>query len=883
VKIDSLNFYRGPNLWARVSGLHAGFVQVTPEGAGMVDRGDLSAFLELLAEAIPIAKESVQLASPDYLHTSASPEIGLVLAVCEIVSRDFCVEPQIGTVLADEGSGTCFVPCDDGPIAVASLELAVEIANAAPHFRVADPAQFREQFRNRYRDYRQKAIHHKLDQSTLGMVRTAAARGVPFSRVEGIGRMVRLGHGIHGRRVNETITDGLSSVGAKIAADKLMTGIFLDRFGIPNSATRPVASAADAVKAAKMLGYPLVVKPRTGRKGQGVTVDIRTEEQLLKAFDNAWRHGLGALVERFVPGDDHRLLVVGGRLVAAARRLPAQVVGDGVSSVRQLIDRANCDPMRGEFSFERPLEKIELDDEALDHLERAGMEPDSVPGDGVAVVLRGAANISRGGTAVDVTGIVHPDNRKAVERAARIIGAEVLGIDFLSPDIARSWREIPSAIIEANISPGLRPHQAANPAQDAFAPIVDLMFPEGNDGRVPIVGVTGSVGKTSTVSMIAAILARAGLVAARTTTEGAWIGDEPIKSGDCSFGGIGQTMLQDPAVEAGVFELARGALLKTGMVLDALDVGIVTGVLDNQIGIDGIETREDLARIKRLVVENARKLAVLNADDPLTLAMREHAGTERIALVSARPDNPEVLAHRDAGGLAAFLDKRDNLVVFDRGKPVGRIAMPDVPVCWNGSFRPAAVNALFAACAAHGLGIGFAIIADALKTFVSDLETNLGRNNYFENLPYRLLITHFDGPYPAFAVAQLAQTFEVGGSRRILFASPGNRPDYHITAIARNVAGAFDEYYCTDWTDLRGRAPGEVAAKLAETLREAGIDPVRIHEIASPQDAIRAAYDGLGPDDFIFDALIDPIADRTWLALRGLKRNGKQLTPQNPA
>lgn len=883
MKIRSLQFCRGPNLWAKVSGLRIACAQVPLRDETQAEPVAIRAFLDLLAQALPVAAESEFLASPDFLRDSIAPEAGLVLALCEVVSRDFCVRPQIGEILdADAGGVTCFIPCDDAPIAAASLELALEIANAAPGFRVAEPARFREHFAERYRSFRQRAIPHKLDQSTLGMVRKAAERGIPFSRLGGAGRFVQLGQGVHGRRVIETVTDGLGVVAAKLSADKLATGTLLHRFGIPTPRTHPADTAEQALKVAEKLGYPLVVKPRAGGKGVGVAVNIRSREELLKAFESARRYRGGAVIERHVEGEDHRLLVVGGRFVAAARRMPGGVVGDGRSTVRQLVEQANRDPRRGLLPFERLLERIELDAEALQCLRQAGMVPDSVPGEGVAVALRATANISRGGSAVDVTGIIHPDNREIAERAARIIGADVLGIDFVTPDIARSWRELPAAILEVNTSPGLRPHLVANPEQDVFSPIVGLLFPEGADGRVPTVGVTGSLGKTSATAMIAAILGHAGLVVARATTQGTWIGSEAIGTGDLSYGGLAQSLLQDPSVEAGAFELARGALLKTGLALDALDVGVELGVLDNHIGIDGIESREDLARIKRLVVENARKLAVLNADDPLTLAMRDHCAAERIALVSARPGNPEVLAHRDAGGLAAYLDEGDELVLFERGEAIGRIGMGDLPACRNGAFRPAAVNALFAACACRGLGIGFSTIAGALKAFEPDLETSPGRNNLFENLPYRLLLSSASSPQAARALAELARRIPAGGRRRLLFTSAGNRPDAFIRAIAREMAGAFDEYYCTDWSDLRGRAAGEVAAMLAGALREEGVDPAAIHEIAAPQEAVRAAYAGLGPEDLMVDALLGAPIDGEWLAARALRRAGKVLVPLSP-
>jgi cyanophycin synthetase len=845
-----------------------------------LDPAGLRVFLQELAEAIPILTESAWLASPDLLLGCENATIGFALAICEVVIRDFCVEPRLGELLAaGDGKASLFVPCDEPEMGNAALRLAVGIANAAPEFEVPQPGRFRQLVFAAYRDVRRLAKHAGLDQSTLAVARGAVARGIPVSRINSPGRFIQLGQGVHRRRMIETAPETLSLVATQIASDKFITGSLLAQSGIPTPFTHAIASVEEGLKVAEKLGFPLVVKPRAAGKGKGVTVDIRSEEQLRRALEEAetWRKGM--VIERFVTGDDHRMLVVGGHLVAVARRVPAHVTGDGSSSVRQLIDQANHDPRRGITAFERLLEPIEIDDEALEWLAKAGLGLDSVPAAETPVRLRGAANVSRGGTADDLTQIVHPDNRAVVERAAKLVGLDVTGIDFLSPDISRSWREVPSAILEVNALPGLRPHFISNPDRDVIGPIIELMFPGDAEGRVPTIGVTGSLGKTSTTMMAAAILANAGLKVAAATTQSAWIDGQPVRQGDLAGGGIAQRLLQDPMVEAGVFELARGGLVKRGMTLDRLDVGVVLGVLDDHIGLDGAETREDLARIKRLVIENARKLAVLNADDPLCLAMRDHAGTSRIALVSARADNPEILKHRRSGGLAAWIDEIDQLVLFETKKEIGRIALLDLPDCWNGAFRPAALNALFAACACHGLGIEFAVIAEALTRFRSDARTNPGRNNYFEGLPYRLLISHADGPEAIHELANLAGAIAGEGRKRLLLTSVGDRPDSFIENIARNAAGAFSEYYCSDWGDLRGRAPGAVPELLAAALRNEGVAEDRIHVILPSDDAVRAAYRDLGPEDLLVDVFGGHFGDRRWQALRGLTLSGDTLVP----
>jgi len=879
VKLVERQFYRGPNLWSKVSGLRVGCTEV-PETRGEIDPDDVRAFLAELALAVPVTTESDLLSSPNYLLGSENTTLALVLAICEIVTRDLFVEPRLGEVLDRSAEPThFFVPADDAELATLAVRLAVGIANAAPGFRIAEPTKFREQIFNGYKLVRRQSRVSWIDPSTLALVRAAAARGIPFSRISDPGRFVQLGQGVHCHRTIETAPDTVSVIGSQIASDKFATSSLLARSGIPTPSTHAIGSTAEAVQVAERLGFPVVVKPRFGGKGVGVTVDIRDREQLARAVALATEHrSRGAVIERFVTGDDHRMLVVGGRLVACARRTPAHVVADGVSSVRQLIERHNRDPRCGTFSFDRLFEPIEIDDEAREWLAKGGFTLDSVPSEGARVRLRGAANISRGGSADDLTDIVHPDNRLAVERAARIVGLDVTGIDFLSPDISRSWREAPAAILEVNALPGLRPHFIADPSRDVVGPIIARLFPDGSDGRVPTVGVTGSVGKTTTTAMTAAILSAAGLCVGAVSTQGVWIGGEQVRNGDLAGGRVAQQLLQDPLVEAGVFELARGGLVKFGMTLDRLDVGVMLNLYDNHIGLNGAETRADLARIKRLVIENARKLAVLNADDPLCLAMRSHAGTKRIGLVSAGNANPKALKHRDAGGLAAWIDANDDLVLFDAKAELGRIAMRDLPDSWNGSFRPAAINALFAACAAHGLETDFGTIASALTGFKSDMRSNPGRNNYFENLPYRLFLSPCDGPEPTDEVVKLVGNIAIEGKRRLLITAAGDRPDSFIKDMARVTAGAFAEYFCTDWIDPRGRAPGVVCDMLAAALRDAGVDPAQIHVIQASDDAIRAAYSGLGRDDLLLDTFGSTVGPN-WFGPRGLKLAGTELVP----
>jgi cyanophycin synthetase len=348
-------------------------------------------------------------------------------------------------------------------------------------------------------------------------------------------------------------------------------------------------------------------------------------------------------------------------------------------------------------------------------------------------------------------------------------GLDVTGIDFQTPDLSRSWRDVRCAVLEVNSTPGLRPHMASNPARDVCGPIIEHLFPGGADGRIPTAGITGSLGKTTTCRIVAAMLAAAGHRVALTTTQGAWLGDQLVSRGDAAGGRVAARLLLDPGVDAGVFEIARGGLAKHGMVLDGVDVAAALNVLDNHVGMGGIETRDHLARVKRIVVERARKLAVLNADDPLCLAMREHARAP-VALVSMAGCEA-AMEHRRAGGLVSHLDEGQRLTLRQGDAVIGTLPVSELPSAWDGRYEPALWHALFAMAIGHGLGIGFDTIAGVLRAFRSSRETNPGRLNVVEGLPFKLVVDHADGGAALAALARFAQGFETRGRRILLLCS----------------------------------------------------------------------------------------------------------------
>ncbi len=854
MKLVKYRFYRGPNIWAGQSGIfllsHKDQASLSWSLlAGKAMSSALKNFNALLSSAAPVAQESEYLGSLRRWQCEKDKEAYGLLAIAEIIARDFCLQPALGYVIKVNGEVLqLFLPCDEEVVGLSAVHFAITALQLAPGAIIGNEQDFRARIAEEYQRARTRSRQFGLNQSTLGLARRALQRGIPVTRRLVPGQYIQLGQGRKARTVMETATSVTSMTGRMMSSDKFTASAMLSRGGLPTPGTQAASSVEEAWAIAQRLGYPLVVKPRSSGKGSGVCVDIRTPQELQRALKAAAEYRQGLIVERHVVGDDYRLLVVGGRFVAAAKRLPAQVTGDGQSTVEQLVEQENRDPQRG-MSFERLREKIEMDAEAFQQLAFVGMDEKSIPAAGQAVRLRGTANISRGGTSVDVTDVIHPDNRRLAERAARLVGLDIAGIDFLTPDITRSWREVPAAILEVNATPGLRPHLGANSDRDVFSPIIDYLFPDPAQSRVPTVGITGSVGKTTTAQMVSAILNSVGRTVAMATTQGSWIGKERLRSGDMASGYVGQQLLNDPMVDAGVFELARGGLLKSGMALDSVDVGVVLNVFDNHVGIDGIGSRGQLAGIKSLVVRHARKWAVINADDPLCLKMRKLTSAPQICLVSMHPDNPETLQHLAESGTAVTLHGAGAEASFrlqTGDVNIGEIGVTELSATMNGQFMPPMFNAMFAAAAAHALGVPFASIRAALQDFRSDYTSNPGRMNRVDGLPFELILAHSDGPQALAEIARYARGRASCRPKVYIICAAGNRPDQFLIDSGKAVAGAFDQFICTDMgKELRGRPPGATPGLLAEGLRQAGVPDSAITIERSSSVAVETALRGM--------------------------------------
>ena len=676
-----------------------------------------------------------------------------------------------------------------------------------------------------------------LGPSTAAIVAAAHARGIPTRRLSPDCSLIQLGHGAAQRRIWTAETDRTGAIAETIAKDKDLTRTLLQSMGVPVPEGRPVADAEDAWAAAEEIGTAIVVKPQDGNHGRGVATDLTTREQVLAAFANARAESERVIVERYAPGDDYRLLVIGDRLIAAARRSPAQVLGDGRSTVAQLVDEVNQDPRRGD-EHATVLSKIHIDAVALMVLAEQGYTPESIPPAGTLVLIRRNANLSTGGTATDVTDEVHPEIAACAVDAARAIGLDIAGVDIVARDIGRPLQEQGGVIVEVNAGPGLRMHlePSAGRPRPVGEAIIDMVFPDGRDGRIPIAAVTGVNGKTTTTRFLAHLLREAGKSVGMTCTDGVYINDRRIEAGDCSGPGSAGKVLLNPKVEAAVLETARGGLLRAGLGFDRCDVAVVTNIGEgDHLGMAEIQTVEDLARVKRITVEavSPTGAAVLNADDPLVVAMAPYCRGS-VVFFAQDPDHPVVAAHRAGGGRAVIV-RHGEIVLAEGARETGLSRLADVPLTHGGRIGFQVENTLAAAGAAWALGLGLDAIRDGLETFGSAIDTVPGRFNLLEVNGATIMI---DYGHNISALRALVEAIEPlpHPRRSIVYSVAGDRRDEDMVRQGQILAGAFDRVYLYEDSCLRGRAPGEITALLRRGL---AVGP-RVREFHEHHEAMKA-------------------------------------------
>jgi cyanophycin synthetase len=704
-----------------------------------------------------------------------------------------------------------------------------------------------------------------LGPSTASLVKAAEERDIPWIRLNRYS-LVQFGHGKYQQRIQATTTGSTGNIAVDLAGDKEETNGILHDLGLPVPEQRVVRGETDAVRAAKRIGFPVVVKPLDGNHGRGVSINLKTAEEVEHGFNKARDHGRTIIVESYIEGFDHRLLVVNGELVAAAKREPGHVVGDGKHTIEELVDIVNEDPRRG-VGHEKVLTRLEFDYQAERLLQKIGYDHSTVLAKDEVVYLRSTANLSTGGTAVDVTDVIHPDNREMAIRAIKAIGLDIGGVDFLTKDISLSYREAGGGICEVNAGPGFRMHVAPSEGtpRDVAGPVIDMLFPPDTPSRVPIAAVTGTNGKTTTSRMLAHILKMTGFTVGMTSTDGVYIDGKLTVPGDMTGPKSAHMILRDPSVDAAVMETARGGMLRSGLGFRRCNVAACLNVAADHLGLRGIDTLEQLAEIKRVPIEIAKDAAVLNADDPLCLQMADYTEAERLCYVTMNPSHALVKQHIRAGGEAFVLEQALNghmIAIYDGETHTPLLWTHLIPATIEGRAMHNVQNAMFAAALAYNMGISLEDIRHGLRTFDSTFFQAPGRTNIYDEHPFKVILDYAHNAAAVKAICGLVDRFDVEGRKIIVLAAPGDRRDEDIRDIAAMAAGHFDHYICRRDDNTRGRGDDEAAVMLKDKLLEDGIRADAIEVVPDEQDATRHALEMARSGDLVL-VLGDNIK-RTW-------------------
>ena len=710
--------------------------------------------------------------------------------------------------------------------------------------------------------------------STQAIIDEAASRDIPWMRLNERS-LIQLGQGKYQQRIRATMTSQTSALAVDIASDKKMTNQLLAAAGLPVPRSEVVRDADAAVAAAGRIGYPVVTKPLDGNHGRGVGLNLRDEKAVRVGFERALEQSRDGrvVVETFVQGSDYRVLVVGGRMVAIAERVPAHVIGDGEHTVRELVEITNQDPRRG-IGHEKVLTRIAIDDKAEEFVKEQGFALDGVPPDGEQVLLVATGNMSTGGISIDRTLEAHEDNVEIAEEAARVVGLDVAGIDFLAPDITHPVRETGGAIVEVNAAPGFRMHSHPTEGEPQYVakPVIDALFPAGTPSRIPIIAVTGSNGKTTTTRMIAHIFRGLGRKVGMTSTDGVYIDERLVRRVDASGPKSAQMVLQNPRVDTAVFEVARGGILREGLGYGRNDVGVVLNITGDHLGHREVNTLEQLAAVKQVVVEAVPKTgwAVLNADDPLVLEMRRHTGGQVVLFSMQKNDFVDRWIRRGRKAIVLEQGPLGELMVLKEGRRSSPIAyVHTLPATFEGRARMMVQNAMAAAGAAHAAGAHLHDIRQGLRSFTTSIYQAPGRLNVFELDGIRVILDYAHNPAGleqlGTFVDQLASDSAVrerpGEAARAanlvvgVIATAGDRRDEDMRDLGRVAARHFDVVIVREDRNLRGREVGETAGLIVEGVQEGMRNgPARagtVEVILDEMEAARLALDRARPGDSV--------------------------------
>ena len=674
-----------------------------------------------------------------------------------------------------------------------------------------------------------------LGPTTWSIVKEAKSRGIPFIRLNE-NSYIQLGYGAHQKRIQASITSQTSAIAVEAADEKTRVKEHLRKSGIPVPNGRVVTTEEEAIAGFEEIGAAVVVKPDVGSHGKGATINVTDLDQLKDAFRVARDKYPDVIVEEYVHGGDFRLLVIDGKLVAAAKRDPAHIIGDGKSSIKNLIQKVNSDPLRG-FGHEKVLTRIEIDEMTERLLSLSGLSLDSSPKEGEKVYLKTTANLSQGGTATDVTDEVHPEIRLMAERAARIIGLDCMGLDALAADISLPLVQSGIKVVEVNAAPGFRMHLEPTNGQprNVAKPLVDMLFPEGY-AQIPVLAVTGTNGKTTTCKLITHTLKYSGKIVGLACTTGITIDGNSIFTGDYSGPEGAGIVVREPTVDHIVLEVARGGIVRRGLGVDEVDVGVLLNIGSDHMGTDWIETQEDLSLVKSTVVEVVKKsgTSVLNADDSVTMSVLDRA-RGNIILFSLDPNNQSFIGHMKEGGTVVTVDKR-NVIIRNSRLDVIVCTLEEIPITFGGIVDFNISNALAAIGALYGLNLPTEQIRNGIMTFYPSANQNPGRMNLFDFQEYKVLVDYGHNPDSARALARLLPRLSKG--RKIaLCHGTGSRTNEQIIEYGSALASVYDYIILADF-DPRNRPIGETPELVYEGLIEGGFQEGNIEIVPEPDKAV---------------------------------------------
>ncbi|CUI46303.1 cyanophycin synthetase [Achromobacter aegrifaciens] len=844
MEVSRIRALRGPNLWSKNTAIEA-IVSCADAECSIDNLPDFEARLRARLPQTGLLRPEGHQGAVSIAHVLQIVALTMQAhAGCPVTfgRTASTIEPGVFQVV---------VEYSEEEVGKLAMELAQVLVRAALDDTPFDLADALKRLRELDEDVR-------LGPSTGSIVNAATARNIPYRRLTQ-GSMVQFGWGSKQRRIQAAETDLTSAISESIAQDKDLTKMLLDAAGVPVPMGRSVTTAEEAWAAAEELGGPVVVKPRDGSQGRGVAVNIESRERVIQAFEVAEEISSEVIVERYIPGHDFRLLVVGGALVAASRRDPPQVTGDGVQTIRQLVDQVNADPLRGD-GHATSLTKIRFDDIALATLKKQGFEADSVPPSGTLIFLRNNANLSTGGSATDVTDEVHPEMAARAVSAARMIGLDICGVDVVAESVLYPLEDQNGGVVEVNAAPGLRMH--LNPSfgkgRAVGEAIIANMYADGDDGRIPVVAVAGTNGKTTTVRLTAHILGVAGNRVGMTNSDGVYIDNLRIDTGDCSGPRSARSVLMHPDVDAAVFETARGGILREGLAFDRCNVAIVTNIgMGDHLGLGYISTVEDLAVVKRVIVQHVHPsgTAVLNAADPIVAEMA--ASCPGSITYFAEDRNHPVLATHRAQGLRCVYRDGDSIVTAQGGEET-RYPLAAIPLTRNGTITFQVENAMASIAAAWALGLDTDIIRRGLASFVNDAQTAPGRFNVFD---YRGATVIADYGHNPDAILALVRAVDAMPAKRrsVVISGAGDRRDEDIRMQTEILGEAFDDVLLYQDQCQRGRADGEVLALLQQGLANATRSK-HVEEIHGEFLAIDTALARLGAGDLCL-ILVDQVEE----------------------